>query len=179
MGRTLLAAAGRACVRARVVLEATAGTSHHGRAPKERRLSPRQCPCIRHGRITNSATRRALAASLSTAPPPPETASSGAPAPRKKRGNGWRLRAQLARPTVGARRKERALSSVQCPLNTHRPVTTSAAGRARAASSSVSPTPERQRAPVRLSHARARDTRRWLGVGGGSCHVTPQARTKC
>ena len=52
-----------------LALEAAAGTSHHTRAPKERRLSPVQRRSVGHGPTTTSAARRARAASSSAAPP--------------------------------------------------------------------------------------------------------------
>ena len=51
-------------------LEAAAGTSEHGFAPKERALSLVQCPSIRHESNTTSAARRASASSARAAPPP-------------------------------------------------------------------------------------------------------------
>ena len=64
------AGAERATRNAGCVLEASAGTSHHGLAPKERGLSPVQWHCKVHGPITTNAARRARAAILNAAPPP-------------------------------------------------------------------------------------------------------------
>ena len=51
--------------------------THRGRAPKERGLSPVQCPFAAHGPVTSSAARRVRAASSRAAPPPlPEAASA-------------------------------------------------------------------------------------------------------
>ena len=60
-----------------LALEATAGTSYHGRAPKERALSSVQHPSIVHGSITTSVARRARSSKLDCCASSPATASDG------------------------------------------------------------------------------------------------------
>ena len=131
-----------------LALEAAAGTSHHGRAPKKRGLSPAQCPSKAWADHNQRGTARARS-KLECCASSLETASAGARATRDTRrwlgvgGRSWhvapRARAEGERPLAGA-----------VPFDRHGPTTTSAARRARAASSSAAPPPERQRAQARL-----------------------------
>ena len=90
--------------------EAAAGTSHHGRAPKERGLSPTQClsKCMSR---PQPARHGARAGKLECCASSPETASAGAPALGTRRwlgvgGRSWhvapRPRAEGERPLAGA-----------------------------------------------------------------------------
>ena len=88
-------------------LEAAAGTSHHGRAPEERGLSPAQCPFDGRGPTITSPARRAQAA-CSSAVPPSQRQRAQACAPRVARGVVCHWRSQLARRTTGARRRREA-----------------------------------------------------------------------
>ena len=63
-------------------VEAAAGMSHHGLAPKERSRSPVQCPSIARKVTTTRAARRARTAS-SRATPPPERESERSSAPAR------------------------------------------------------------------------------------------------
>ena len=132
---------------------------------------------IRHGPTTTSAARRALAASLSAAFLPPETKSAGAPAPRKTRGIGWHWRPQLARRTAGARRKEREACRRRSALSIGIGGPQPARHSARAQQVRVLRLPPRD--SERWRTCATRDTRCWLGVGGRSWQVAPQARAKC
>ena len=128
----------------RLVLgQAAAGTSHHSRAPKERDLSPVQCPCLTRGTTTASAARCARAASSSARTFPQETASTVA-RPRVPRESRPILGATAGTSHNSRTPKKRGLSPVQCPCLVHKPTTTSAARRARAASLRDAPPPERQ-----------------------------------
>ena len=121
--------------------------------------------------ITSSAARPARTASLRVLPPP-ETQPAQ-----------WRLRACHVNAgcalQVTARTshnhlapKERGLPPVQFYFTAQKPTATSAARRARAASSRVSPTPERQPAQWRLQVCRANTG---CAVGGHSSHVAPRS----
>ena len=131
------------------VLEVAALTSRHGLAPKERGLSPVQCPSIpRRPKNTTSAARRASVASSRVLPP------------SERQPGQWRARACRAKAGCvleatartshhGLAQKEIGLPPVQCPSIARMAIAASAAWRARAASSRVSPPPERQTAQWR------------------------------
>ena len=130
-------------------LEATARTSHHGLARKERGFSPVQFPVAVRKPITVSATRRSPAAS-SRVLPPPETQPTQ-----------WRSRVGHAKADCmlevtarmshhGLTPKDKGLPLVQCPPDSRTQITTRAARRARAASSRISPPPETQPTQWRL-----------------------------
>ena len=110
-------------------LEVPAGTSHHGRAPKERGLSPGQCSCIWHRPTTASVARRACAASSRAAQPPERH-----PPQRHVRTCdakvGCTLEAAAGTSHHGRVLRERGLSPVQCFCTRYGPITTSAARRA-------------------------------------------------
>ena len=89
-------------------LELAVGTSHHERTPKERSLSPAQCPLSRHGQTTASAAQRAHAKSLSAAPPPQRQRVKVRLRRARHATLAWRCRPQLARRATGARRKKQA-----------------------------------------------------------------------
>ena len=129
-------------------LEATARTSHHGLAPKERGLPPVQCPFIARRPITASAARRARAASLRVSPPPERQPAQWRSCACHAKA-GCALEATARTSHHGLAPKERGLPPVQCPFIARTPITTSAARRARAASSRVSTPPERQPAQWR------------------------------
>ena len=132
------------------VLEATARTSHHGLAPRVRRLPPVQCISMVREPITTSAARRARATSSRVSPPP------------ERQPPQWRLFACHVNAKcalkVTARRshhghvpKERRFPLVRCPSVVRRPITASAVLRARGTRSRVLPTPERQPTQYRAS----------------------------
>ena len=129
-------------------LEAVAGMPYHGRAPKERGLSPVQCPGLVNGPTTTSAARRTRAESSRTAlPPERQRAQWRARACHAKAG--WFLKAVAGMLHHGRAPKERGLSPVQCPGRAHGPITTSAARRVRAESLRTALPPERRRAQCR------------------------------
>ena len=156
------------------LLEGAARTSHHGLAPKERGPPPVRCPSISLRQITASAARRTRAASLRVLPPPERHPAQ------------WRWRACHANAgctlEVTARTshhglawKERGLPPVQCPSIVRRPITASAARRARAATSHVLPPRERQPAQwrSRVGHAKA-----GCVLGGHSSRVASRSCTE-
>ena len=89
------------------VLEATARTSHHGLAPKERGVPPAQCPSRVRKSITASAARRARAASSRVVRLLRDSQRSGA-CSRATRNPAMRWRSQLARRTTILRPKREA-----------------------------------------------------------------------
>ena len=131
-----------------LVLDAAAGTPHHGRAPHERTLLPEQCAFVGYRPPTTSAAWRSCAATSSAAPHPSDSerrCCSSAGETRRCLGVGGRsLRVPY----------ERGLSPARCPSVGYEPPTASATWRARAASSSAAPHPQRQRAQAHLCHAK-------------------------
>ena len=115
--------------------------SHHGRAPKERAVSPVRHLSMRHEPITASAAPRAREASSRAASPPQRQRAP----PRLRRASHAALasswRPQLARRTTAARRRRESLSPVAAPFASvdTQPMTATAAPRARGASSSAAP----------------------------------------
>ena len=77
------APAPRATRDAGLALEIAAGASHHGRAPKERGLSPAQCHSKENQHTTASAGRRTRSNKLECRASFLQAVSVGAPAPRK------------------------------------------------------------------------------------------------
>ena len=147
----------RAChANAGYALEATARTSPHGLAPKERGLPPVQCPFVVRGATAASAARRAHAASLRVLQP-----SETQPAQWRSRvghaKGGCALEVTARTSHHGLAPKERGLPPVQCPFVLPTPITISAVRRARAVSLRVSPPRERQPVQWRLRacHANA------------------------
>ena len=124
-------------------LEATACTSHHGLAPRERDLPPMQYSSIVRAPITASAARRARAASLRVLPPPErQPAQWRARACHVKAG--CELEATVRTSHHGLEPKEIGLPKVQYHYVVRSTITTSAAQHARESSSRVSPPPEKQ-----------------------------------
>ena len=170
--RETASALARTCARyakARCALEAVAGTSHHGLAPKERGLSSVQWPCIGYEQTTTSAARRARVASTRAAPTPERQQAQ------------WRARAFSTRnPAVleaaggtshyGLAPNEKDVSPVRWTCMGYRLTTTSAAWRARVASMRAAPPPERQLAQWR---AGVRATRSQLCAGACGWHIEP------
>ena len=102
-------------------------------------------------------------------------ATAGAPAPRNTRRwlSAWRWKPRLARHRTGAnRRREAGRWCVFVPQSLSRPRPARHGPRA-ASSSAASPSSDSE--PRRT--CAAQETRRWLGVGGRSWHVTPRTRT--
>ena len=115
-----------------------------------------QCPSLVRRAITASAARRARAASSRVSPPPErQPAQWRSYACHANAGCVLEVTARTSH--HGLAPKERGLSPVQCHYIVRSTITTSAARRARAASSRVSPPPERQPAQWRLRacHANA------------------------
>ena len=94
--------------------EVSAVTSHHGRAPKERAVSPVQHLSTRHEPITASAARRAREESSSAAPPPQRQRAP----PRLRRASHAALMLEAIAGTShhGRAPKERSISLSQRPL---------------------------------------------------------------
>ena len=152
-------------------LEITARTSHHDLASEEIGLPPVQYPFLSRSTIATSAARPARAASSRVSPHPERTSAQ------------WRLSAchvnagcalKITARTShhGLTLEERGLPPVQHPFIMRKPITASAARRARAASSRISPPPERPLAQWRSS-AVPRECR--LRVGDHSSHVAPRS----
>jgi len=99
-----------------LALEAAAGTSHHGRAPKGRDCSIVQCPFIGHEPTTTSAAWRARTASSSGAPPPPRQRAS-ARVRCASSGAGMALEAAAGTSHHGCALKGRGFSPAMCPSN--------------------------------------------------------------
>ena len=131
-----------------LALEASACTSHHGRAPKKTGPSPTQCPLFRHKPTTTSEARR-MRSKFKCCTSSLETASAGMPAwldTRRLLGVGDRSLHVVPR----ARAEEERPLADAVLFYRHGPTASSAARPARAvASSSVAPSPKRQRAQVR------------------------------
>ena len=147
----------RAChTKADCVLEATARTSHHGLAPKERGFPLVQCPFMSRSIITTSVARSPRAARSRISPPPErQPAQWGLRACHANAGCALEVTAHTSH--HGLATKERGLPSVRCPSIAQGVVATSAARRTRAASSRVPPPPETQPAQWRshIAHAKA------------------------
>ena len=111
-------------------LEATARTSNHDHEPKERCLPPVQCPLMVRRPITASAARRARAASSCVLSPPETHPTMG----RSRVGYtkaGCVLEVLARTSSHGLARGKRGLPPVRCYSIARRPITTSAAWRAR------------------------------------------------
>ena len=108
-----------------------------------------QCPSMAQRLTAASAARHARAASSCVLPP-----SEGQPGQWRSfvchANAGCVLEVTALTSHHGLAQKERGLPPVQCPSVVHRPIPTSAARRARAASSRISHPPERQPAQWRL-----------------------------
>ena len=125
-----------------LVLEAAAGTSHHGRAPKERGLSPAQRLSKAWADHNQRGTARAQQARvLRLLSRDSERRRAALRDTRRWLGVGGRSWHVAPRPRAEG---ERPLAGT-CPSR-HEPTTTSAARRARVASSRAAPPPQRQRA---------------------------------
>ena len=116
-------------VQAGYVLEVAAGTSHHGLAPKERSLSPMQCPFIGCGPTTASAARRARVASLRAAAPPEREREQLRACVRATQKAGCVLEVAASMSHHGLAPKERGLSPVQCSFIGYGPMSSRAAQR--------------------------------------------------
>ena len=155
-------------------MEATARTSHHGLAPKERGLPPVQCPFIARTPIKASAARRARAASLRVSPPPERQPAQ------------WRsfachanagcvMEATARTSHHGLAPKERGLPPVQCPFIAAY-ADRSQRGTARACGKLACFATSRETASAVALVRVPRDSR--LRVGGHSSHVAPRSCTE-
>ena len=151
-----------------LALEVAAGTSHHGRAPEERGLSPAQCPFEATGR-PQPARHGARAQQARVLRLLPRDSERSARAARVTRGAGLALEAAAGTSHHGRAPKREASRRRSVLSYEHEPTTTSAARRARAASSSAAPPPKRQRAPRRL-RVRTRQPAWQLEAAAGASH---------
>ena len=112
-------------------LEAAAGTSNYGFAPKKRKHLAVAVPFDRvktdHIDRGTARTRSKLECCAFI----PETASADAPVPRDTRGAGLKFEAAAGTSHHGRAPKERAVSPVRHLSTRHEPITASAAPRAR------------------------------------------------
>ena len=115
-------------------------TSHHGRAPKERRLSPVLCPFSTMGNHKQRSTMRARRMLECCEPFSPETASAGATAPRKTRSAGLALNASIDMSQRSCAPKQTGMFPVRCVSMVHALITyLRSAARAQKASCCASP----------------------------------------
>ena len=120
-----------------MALEAAAGTSHHGRAPRKRGLSPTLyfccCACGDHNQRGTARTHRNLECCASS----PKTAGDGARVRRVTSGAGLALETAAGTSHHGQALMENGLSPARCPSTGHRPTIISTVLRAHVASSSA------------------------------------------
>ena len=150
-------------------LGAAAGTSDHGRAPRERAVSLAQSPFIWHGPPPPSAEPRERFAIARGAPPPKREACGGTYAQES-----CLLEAAASTSEHGRAPRER-VSLAQWASVRHEPFATSAKQCARAASARGAPPPERVREVV---WGRVRTRERRLLIGGSSWHVGVRSCTE-
>ena len=136
-------------------------TSHRGRAPKERSLSPVRCPFPTMGNHKQRCTMRARSMLECCEPFSPETASAGATAPRKTRSAGLALDAAADTSHRSYAPKQTGMFPVRCISMVHALITYLRS--AQKASCCASP---ETASTVRRLACTARDIRRWLCVGG-------------
>ena len=149
--------------------EAVAGALHHGRAMKERGLSPAQCPRVEPRPTTTRVTWRARPASLVVRLVVRDSEHS-APTLRKTRGTGLALEAAADTLHHGRATKERGISPAQCLRLAYGPPTVSAARRTREGSSSAAPLPQRQRAQRASAPRDTSGAGLELEAAGGTSH---------
>ena len=146
--------------RAGCAFEVIARTSHHGLAPKERGLPSVQGPSMSRRTIAASAPRRARARQARMFCDLPRDSQRSGGRSRATRTPAARWRVQLARrTTVLHRRREASRRCSALPWRVGRANQRSTL--ARAASSRVSPPPERQPAQWRLRACHAKPAARW------------------
>ena len=155
-------------------IDAAAGTSDHGLAPKKEGFPPVQCPFNGPGSTATSATRRARSASLRALPSPERQAAQWrARACHAK--SGCALEAADGTSHYGLAPKESDLSPVQCLFYVRRMTTAGATWRARVARSLASRPPERQ---VEQWRARACHAEAGCANGCRSWQIAPRSRTE-
>ena len=150
---------------ASLALEASADTSHQGRAPKKNGPHAGTVPFIRHGPTTTSAARRARAVSSSAAAPLQRLRAPARLLRGMTRGAGLALEAAAVTTHHMRVPKERGVSPTQYRSAARELTTTSVARMLR-----LIPSDRSAGAPM------PRDTHRWLGVGCRSVRVAPRAR---
>ena len=139
-------------------LEAAAGTSQHGRAPRERAVSLAQWDSIGQGTTPTSAARRAHAASARGAPPPERESARGCAYSCVHAQESLWLKAAASMSERCRAPREGTVSLAQWTSMGHEPTPTSAAQRVHAASARGARPPERECARWRVcvcAHANA------------------------
>ena len=125
-------------------LQAAAGMSEHGLAPKEKSFSLMQCPFKEHEPTTTSAERRARSACARGAPPPEREIEQWRNRVRAHAQAGWSFEAAAGTSEHGLEPNGRGSSLVQCSLIERGMTTTSAARGAWAASARAAPPPKKE-----------------------------------
>ena len=147
--------------------------SYYGPAPKERSLSPVQCPFVVHMPATTSAVRRASPSSSRVAPPPERQREQWRACACHAKA-GWFLKAVADMSHHSRVPKERGLSPAPCPFVVYGPITTGAARRAR--SKLACSASSRETAGAVARSLVPRESR--LILGDRSWHVTPRPRAE-
>ena len=149
-------------------LEAAAGTSVHGLAPRERALSLAQWASIEHEPTPTSAARHAHAASARGAPPPERDSVRGGAFFCAHAQESCLLETATDTSERGLAPRERAVSLAQWASIEHESTPTSAARRARTASARGAPPPERERARWRVCVCAHANTGCWSEAAAGT-----------